>query len=251
MRTVRSAWLGACVLLVALGMRGAAAPPPAATSSVTEPPCGVPQSPRNVNPGTAPFLCTVTSSLVSVSSSQDTLELRARPGVSCGQRLFRCGQHYHAPVENVQGCALETVRLTPSNPPPPGQWIEVHTLYAPDRKLYSGGCDPEKLDCCVGHPVVVLGFSARVITGSTDRRILTPTTGPLAEWSGSDTGPDTTGGACKPVAAFWSFRMIQPGCVAPEITQAQLRRFFPRYGPQEARALQAGPRISKDLVHVQ
>ena len=250
MRTVRSVWLGACLLLVALGTRGAAAPPPAVGTPVSAPGCGVPQSPRNVNPVAmpSPYLCTVNGSLVSVSQSQDYVDLRARPG-TCAQRLVRCGQHYHAPVENVQGCPGETV-LNPlsGKTPRPGQWIEVHTVYAPEAKTH--GCDPEGLDCCVGHPVLVLGFSAKVVAGTIDRPILTPTTGPLAEWSGSNTGPDTTVGDCKPVAAFWSFRLTQPRCVGtPGITQAQLTRHLPG-GAQGARDLQAGQRISRDLVRV-
>jgi hypothetical protein len=249
MRIVGRVWLGACLLLVALGMRGAAAPPPAVGPPVSAPPCEVPQSPRNLNPATnpSPYLCTVNDSLVSVSPAQDHVDLRARPG-TCAQRLLRCGQHYHAPVENVQGCAGETVLMPLSGKTPrPGQWIEVHTVYAPEAR--TSGCDPEKLDCCVGHPVLVLGFSAKVVTGTFDRPILTPTTGQLAEWSGSNTGPDATVGACKPIAASWSFRFTQPGCVAPGITQAQLTRYLPG-GAQGARDLQAGQRISKDLVLV-
>jgi hypothetical protein len=254
MRTVRSVWLGACLLLVAMGMRGAAAPPPPAGPAVgppvSAPGCGVPQSPRNVNPTTtpSPYLCTVNGSLVSVSQSQDYVDLRARPGV-CPQRLVRCGQHYHAPVENVQGCPGETTLMPLSGKTPGiGQWIEVHTVYAPDARRT--GCDPEGLDCCVGHPVLVLGFSAKVVAGTLDRPILTPTTGALAEWSGSNTGRDTNVSDCKPIAAFWSFRLTQPRCVGvPGITQAQLTRHLPG-GAQGARDLQAGQRISKDLVRV-
>ncbi len=251
MRTVRSVWLGACLLLVALGMRGAAAPPPAAATPVSSPPCNVPQSPRNVDPVATPslYLCTVNGSLVSViGPSQDFVDLRARPG-ACAMRLVRCGQHYHAPVENVQGCPGETVLMPLSGKTPRlGQWIEVHTVYAPEVKP-PGTCDPESLNCCVGHPVLVLGFSAKVVAGTLDRPILTPTTGQLAEWSGSNTGPDAARGDCKPVAAYWSFRLTQPRCAAPGITQAQLTRHLPG-GAQGARDLQAGPRISKDLVLV-
>jgi hypothetical protein len=251
MRTVRSAWLGACLLLVALGMRGAAAAPPAVGPPVSTPGCGVPQSPRNVNPMAtpSPYLCTVNGSLVTVSRSQNSVVLRARPG-ACAQSLVRCGQHYHAPVENVQGCPGETVLMPLSGKTPsPGQWIEVHTLYAPVAKP-RGTCDPEKLDCCVGHPVLVLGFSAKVVADNVDKPILTPTTGPLAEWSGSNTGPDANVGDCKPVAAFWSFRLTQPGCVGVRVvTQAQLTKNLPD-GAQGARDLQEGQRISKDLVRV-
>lgn len=250
MRTVRSVWLGACLLLVAMGMRGAAAPPPAATPPVSEPPCEVPQTPRNVDPMAtpSPYVCTVNGSLVSVSRSQDEVSLYARPE-ACAVKLVRCGQHYHAPVENVQGCPGETVLMPHAGKEPGvGQWIEVHTVYAPEVKA-PGTCDPESLNCCVGHPVVVLGFSAKVAAGNQDGPILTPTVGKLAEFSGSNTGRDTTVGACKPIAAYWSFRLTQPRCAAPGITQAQLDKHFPK-GYQEARALQAGPRISKGMVLV-
>jgi hypothetical protein len=235
-------------------MRGAAAAtpavaPPAVAPPVSAPPCEVPQSPRNVNPEAtpSPYLCTVTDSLVSVSPLQDYVELRARPGM-CAQKLVRCGQHYHTPVENVQGCPGETDLMPLSgNTPGPGQWIEVHTVYAPEVKTQ--GCNPEKLDCCVGHPVLVLGFSAKVVIGTVDGPILTPTKGLLAEWSGSNTGPDATVGACKPVAAAWSFRLTEQRCVPPGITQTQLKNHFPG-GAQGARELQAGQRISTDLVLV-
>lgn len=248
MRTVRSVWLGAFLLLVALGMRGAAAPPPAATPPVTAPPCEVPQTPRNVDPAATPRPCTVTSSLVSVSGSQDEVKLYARPG-ECAERLVRCGQHYHAPVENVQGCPGETVLIPPKGKTPGvGQWIEVHTVYAPAVKA-PGTCDPESLNCCVGHPVVVLGFSAKVTAGNQNGPILTPTTGEQVEFLGSNTGPDATPTACKPIAAYWNFRLTHPRCVPPGIPQAQLERNFPG-GFQGARELQAGVRISKGMVLV-
>jgi len=256
MRTVRSVWLGACLFLVALGMQGAAAPPaaPAVGTPVSTQGCGVPQSPRNVNPlaTPSPYLCTVNGSVISsISRLQDYVELRSRPG-ACAQRLVRCGQHYHAPVENVQGCPGETDLMPLSGTTPRvGQWIEVHTLYAPAARTPGSGCDPEGLDCCVGHPVLVLGFSTKVVAGNQAPPILTPTTGrQLAEWSGSNTGRDTNVSDCKPIAAFWSFRLTQPRCVGvPGITQAQLTRHLPG-GAQGARDLQAGQRISKDLVRV-
>jgi hypothetical protein len=252
MRVTAAVRLGAPLLLVALATRGAvvappAAAPPAVTPPVVEPPCAVPQSPRNVNRAAPDPYCgrSNNSMVVSLSPSQDSGRFRLGPG-PCVQPLVQCGQHYHAPVENVQGCPGET-NLLPmvGNTPGPGQWIEVHSVYAPEAK--TSGCDREQLDCCVGHPIVVLGWSAKVVAGTANGPILQPTSGARAEWWGSNTGPDATAGACKPIAAAWSFRMT---CSAPGITQAQLSSHFPT-GVQGARALQGGPRVSKDLSLVE
>jgi hypothetical protein len=258
MRTMGSVWLGVCLLLVALSTLGAAAPPAKASTPVTEPPCPVPQSPRNVDPRAqpSPYLCTNQNSLVRINPDQGSVSLQVRPG--CSTRLVYCGQHYHAPVENVQGCPGETDLLPQQGKTPPvGQWIEVHTLYAPAAK--TSGCDPEGLDCCVGHPIVVLGFSAKVVAGETPARkanraippILNPTTGALAEWSGSNTGGDAV--ACKPIAATWSFRLTHRSqnqqCNPLGIARTELEQAFPG-GVQGARGLQGGERVSKDLVRV-
>jgi hypothetical protein len=236
MRVTGSVCLAACLMFAALATRGAVAPP-----------CAVPQSPRNVNAKAYPSPYNGTSRdsmVVSVSPSQDSVQFRPRPGAPV-QKLVRCGQHYHAPVETVQGCAGETEVITPPGKTSgPGQWIEVHTVYAPNATPH---CEnPESLDCCLGQPVLVRGFSAKVVAGAADGPILTPGGRPLAEWSGSNTGPDKDPGDCKPVAAAWSFRLA---CNAPGITQAQLNKQLPR-GAQGARPLQAGPRVSKDLTLV-
>ncbi len=260
MRTLGSIGLGACLLFVALSTRGAAAPAAKASSPVTEPPCEVPQSPRIVDPEAqpSPYLCTTRDTRVHLSPEQDYVELQVRPGAGCATRLVYCGQHYHAPVENVQGCSGETNLLPRQGKTPPvGQWIEVHTLYAPAAK--TSGCDPEKLDCCVGHPILVLGFSGQVSDRKAPARkasrttppLRNPTTGALAEWSGSNTGGDAV--ACKPIAASWSFRLAQRSnrqCVPLGISRTELEQAFPG-GVQSARGLQGGERVSKDLVLVQ
>jgi hypothetical protein len=231
-----TSWLGALLVLGALATRGAAAPP-----------CAVPQSPRDVNPNAkpSPYNGTSTSSVVvSVSPTEDSLQFRPRNGGAV-QTLVRCGQHYHVPVETVQGCAGEIEVITPPGKTPgPGQWIEVHTVYAP--RVTKPCENPEGLGCCEGQPVLVRGFSAKVVHGVGNGPILTPAGRPLAEWSGSNTGPDAKPGDCKPVAAAWSFRLT---CNAPGITEAQLDQSFPR-GAQGARAVQGGPRVSKDLILV-
>jgi hypothetical protein len=261
MRTMGSIWLGVCLLLVALSTRGAAAPAAKASPPVTAPGCEVPQSPRVVDPEArpTPYLCTTRDPRVRISPQQDYVDLQVRPGAGCTTRLVYCGQHYHAPVENVQGCAGETDLLPrQGKTPPPGQWVEIHTLYAPEAR--ASGCDPEKLDCCVGHPVLVLGFSAKVVAGNApagkaNRAIpplRNPTTGALAEWSGSNTGGDAV--ACKPIAATWSFRLTHRSqnrqCNPLAVSRNQLERDFPG-GVQAARGLQGGQRVSQDLVLVQ
>jgi hypothetical protein len=261
MRTKGSIGLGVCLLFVALSTRGAAAPRAKASPPVLEPPCAVPQSPRNVDPAAqpTPYLCTAGGSRMRISPDQSYVDLQVRPEPGCITRLVYCGQHYHAPVENVQGCPGETDLLPPDGRTPRvGQWVEVHTLYAPAAKP-SGTCDPEGLNCCVGHPILVLGFSAKVVDRKTPARkanratppILNPTSGALAEWSGSNTGGDAF--ACKPIAATWSFRLAyrnpNGSCNPNIVARTLLEQAFPG-GVQAARGLQGGDRVSKDLVRV-
>lgn len=254
MRTRSSAWLGSFLLLAALAARGA------------EPPLceGVPQSPRNVNPRPpSPYdERSRNSMVVKVGPEERWVDFQLRPTDSI-QRLVLCGQHYHAPVETVQGCPGETevIVAPPARPgaaPGPGQWIEVHTVYAPHFKE---PCDDfQDLSCCVGAPVLVRGFSAKVVDGSADGPIRTPGQRPLAEWSGSNTGPDSKAGECKPIRAEWSF-LLTSCKTPPTITRAQLEKQFPctqagdqaadkKCGWQGARVLQGGARVSKPLTCV-
>ena len=242
MQAMKSALLGAVLLLLALAAGGAVTPP-----------CPAPQSPRNINPRAvpSPYNGRSTHSIVeSVSPSQDEVRYWPRGAAGPIETLYRCSQHYHVPVEDVQGCAAETEVITPPGTPParvpaPGQWIEVHTAYASDKPPVP--CpDPESLDCCKGKTVLVLGFSATVAVGGGDQPILTPPSRRLAEWSGSSTGPDKEGPtACKEPAAAWSFRL---GCNF-KVGEAQLGKHFPG-GPQAARAVQGGARVSRDLFLV-
>jgi hypothetical protein len=97
MRLMKSAMLGVVLLLPALATRGA----------VTAPACPVPQSPRDLDPRTAISGHYSHSYVVSVTPSQDEVRYRPRgpeapPRGETGiETLYRCGQHYHVPVENV------------------------------------------------------------------------------------------------------------------------------------------------------
>jgi hypothetical protein len=241
MRLMRSVVLGAVLLLPALATRGAVTPP-----------CPVPQSPRNINPSTAPYHGPSDHSVVvSMTPSQDEVRYKSREAGAVIETLYRCSQHYHVPAEDVQGCAGESEVITPPGTPParvpgPGQWVGVHTAYASNRPPVP--CpNPESLDCCTG-TVLVLGFNARVTAGGANGPILTPAGNRRAEWSGSNTGSDKDPGgptSCKETRAAWSFRL---SCDFT-LSQAQLGTRLPG-GPQAARPLQGGPRISRDLLLV-
>jgi hypothetical protein len=156
--------------------------------------------------------------------------------------LHRCSQHYHYPIENPMGCPGEIPATgTPGTRPEPGQWVEVHTAYAP--KVDESCSDPETTDCCLGQPVVVRAFSARVTATGVDGPIGEPWKCSMFEWSGSASGPDKVPGECKsPVQwSFWADCGIS-------LSEAQLKRF--RH-PQKARGLQTGDRLSHDLVLVE
>jgi hypothetical protein len=234
MSSTKSVVMGTVLSLVALAAGGAVTPP-----------CKVPQSPRNV----ASYDGASDQSIVlSISESQKTLTYRPRGSTAEPETLYLCGQHYHVPVEDVQGCAGEAVVTTPPATaapwvPAPGQWIEVHTVYssAPPKPP----CNPESLACCTGKTNLVLGFSAKVVSGGSTP-ILTPPARKFAEWSGSNTGPDNLRPTdCKETAVEWSFRL---GCTFT-VGQNQLK-YLPG-GPQGARALQGGiSRVKPDLFLV-
>ena len=235
MSSTKSVAMGTVLSLVALAAGGAVTPS-----------CKVPQSPRNVasSNGTSDQ-----SIVLSISESQEELTYRPRGSTAKPETLYRCGQHYHVPVEDVQGCAGEAVVTTPpatEKPwvPGPGQWIEVHTVYssAPPQPP----CNPESLGCCTGKTNLVLGFSAEVVAAGGSTPILTPPANQFAEWSGSNTGPDKLRPTdCKETAVEWSFRL---GCTF-RVGQDQLGKHLPG-GPQGARALQGGSRVKPDLLLV-
>jgi hypothetical protein len=164
-----------------------------------------------------------------------------------GQVLRVCDQHYHSPVENIQGCPNEKEGTTPPHgvPPPVGQWVEVHTVYAleVDSSPDCANGPDRNLACCKKPPFVVRGFSAKVTqpSGSSAPPIPQPNSGLLVEWSGSNTSPDDSTG-CKPLPAQWSFRL---GCQF-ELRQNQLDpRIFEAHG---ARSVQPPNRVSPDMT---
>ncbi len=165
-----------------------------------------------------------------------------------GQTLHLCDQHYHVPVENVQGCTDEKKGTPPDHGPPPvDQWIEFHTVYALAVDSAPGCADgPDRnLACCKTPPFVVRAFSTKV-TGPVQPPvppITQPNHGILAEWIGSNTSPDNPPGGCKPLPAQWSFRF---GCDFT-LSQSQLERDFHAHG---ARMLQPPRRLSPDLTVV-
>lgn len=219
-----------------------------ATRAYTQQPssCPVPQSPRNVNTDKdkgVEYNFVSTKPFITNAKEPDTIEFR-------GQTLYRCDQHYHVPVENTQGIPNERVIKPPAppSPPPAGQWIEVHTVYA--AKVSTADECKNRLDhdltCCAEPPFVVRGFSAKVVAdGQPSSNPITPPQGTIfAEWSGSNTGPDKPKEqGCKPTAAQWSFLMGDKFTV----TQGELHA-FPK--PHEAREVQGCNLISPNLTLV-
>src|SRR3954447_22788080 len=110
------------VLLLALAAPGAA----------QQPSCPNPQSPRNLNPQSTPQPYDQTSkqSIVDWTPPAKTVQYRARP--DCAPQTLRiCGQHYHFPVENQQGCDGEVRRPEKAEEEvQTGDRIEIHTVYA-------------------------------------------------------------------------------------------------------------------------
>ena len=162
------------------------------------------------------------------------------------QDLKRCDQHYHAPVENVQGCDGE--KLPPSRPdvpPPPGSWIEVHTVFA--LAVDSTGKCADHLDhdlaCCITPPFVVIAYSAKIGADSmpVPAVIKPPIADLAAEWSGSNTGSDDDT-KCKPLPAQWNFAL---GCNFT-VPRNYISEILPK--KHSARSLQTGNLISRDLT---
>ncbi|MFL6234827.1 MAG: hypothetical protein ACJ76N_16960 [Thermoanaerobaculia bacterium] len=209
------------------------------------PTCPNPQSPRNVDSRSrpSPYFLTSNNSIVRDATPESLVYLPRSGGP--GQKLLRCGQHYHYPSENRQGCPRESASqkgAVSGEPAPvkPGDWIEVHTVYA--AKVKSGGCDPETLECCEEGPFLVRAFQAKVTRDGRGGAIVPPPGRPLAEWSGSTTGREKEPGECKP-AALWSFRL---GCDF-RVSEKQVKEFH-HHDP--ARPLQPADRVSRDLTLV-
>jgi hypothetical protein len=166
------------LLVVSLAVLGVS---PAAAEGPT---CSNPQSPRNIDVKSrpSPYFLTSNNSIVSDATPESLIYLPRSGGP--GQKLLRCGQHYHYPIENRQGCprAVASHPGVASGEPAPGDWIEIHTVYA--AKVRSGGCDPETLDCCEEGPFLVRAFEAKVTRDGQGGAIVPPFGRPLAEWSG-------------------------------------------------------------------
>ncbi|HEX5716404.1 MAG TPA: hypothetical protein VF179_09605 [Thermoanaerobaculia bacterium] len=204
--------------------------------------CSTPQSPRSIDrqASPSPYNGTYSTSIVAEQTDPNVITYLPRAGVT-SYTLSRCGQHYHFPIETPQGCPGEIPAPNEAaQEPQPGQWIEVHTVYA--SQVRPSGCDPETLACCEAGPFVVRAFSARVTAGGAQGPILPPTGRPLAEWTGSTTGREAVPNECKP-EANWSFRL---GC-AFTVSQGQLRQFK---HADPARPLQPAARLSRDLTLV-
>lgn len=232
-RTLRAGAGAALVLVCAVCLGGAA--PPAGSPAQS---C-INQSPRRLD---EPRPVTTTS--IVAPGVDDTLFYTPRTG-GAAVKLSRCGQHYHCEIENFQGCPGQHLTLNPAptcRPVATGDWIEIHTVYAADvvRDRY---CDPETLDCCRTAPFVVMAYHAKVAGPTLPVAPVPVLWGlPASEWSGSNTGWDPPG-ACKPVAAQWSFIR---GCNFT-VSESQLRVF--RHA-DAARRLQPPARLSQDLVRV-
>jgi hypothetical protein len=224
--------LGAVVVLSALAVPVAAQAPA----------CSIPQSPRNISKGSpSPYNGTYRTSIVELTKDPDVLVYKPRAGVT-SHTLYRCGQHYHFPIETPQGCSGEIPPKGQAGAKPkPGQWVEVHTVYAANKE-HPDICDPETLNCCTKPPFLVRAFSAKVTAGGLPGPIPPPTGRPLAEWSGSTTGADSVPPACKP-AAEWSFRLSCDFTVS----EGQLS-LFRLVDP--ARPVQPANRLSRDLTQV-
>lgn len=166
------------------------------------------------------------------------------------QTLSRCDQHYHAPVENIQGCDGEKPGAAESEATPPaGQWIEVHTVYALEVSDSPDCADrlDHGLSCCKKPPFVVVAYSAKIAADQPPPNppVLKPPTAALvSEWTGSTTGkkPDDPPDACKPVPAQWNFVL---GCNFT-VPRNHLARILPH--AHLARDLQPEARISRDLT---
>lgn len=150
--------------------------------------------------------------------------------------LTLCDRHYHLPVENVQGCTNETRDL---HGLVPGQWIEVHTVYAAAVST-EGECSQghdHGLRCCTKPPFVVRGYSAQI--GTTDHLF----NGDHTEWLGSATSEVPSG--CNPTPAQWNFTL---GCLG--VLTKEYVAHVVGGEPHHARQLQSPNNLSVDLAFV-
>jgi hypothetical protein len=236
------------ILLVAgaLCLRGSAAQP-AAKAAADCGGCPNCQSPRRL-PASTPY---PPPSIVNPGPDDATILY-----TPTGTPLHRCSQHYHPSIENRQPCNSQSGVATrvPSEggPPRAGDWVEIHTVYAPSLGTRCG-TNYESTGCCEGDPKVVLAYHARVTSDTLPGPVPVywgRVPGPVpafwgtteAEWSGSTTGPDKQTDECKP-AALWSFAL---GCDFT-VSLGQLALFK---HPEQARGLQPESRLSKDLRRV-
>jgi hypothetical protein len=204
--------------------------------------CCTPQSPRSLTPADWNYTSTIPA--VYYQSGINSIKYELRPGVT--KTLYRCSQHYHCHIENVQACNKESAApaggesACPAKPPV-GSWIEVHTAYHDAPAVIP---TPEDLGSCDLKTVVVVGYHAKVTEDSVTSPIPVQFGPPAAEWSGSSTGPDKPPvPECK-VAAFWHFAL---GCDF-KLSQQELVKDF--HHPEEARGLQPADRVSKDLTYI-
>lgn len=216
--------------------------------------CANPQSPRFIDPAAtpSPFHHRSNTSIVK-QWNHDSIVYKPRDG-GAEQTLYLCGEHYHFPTENLQGCRPNPAgSALPGAAPPdlaasdprPGDRVEIHTVYAAKRR--PGNCDFRHLDCCEAPPFLVIAMEM-VVTDShgghlPDFSKIAATVDRRAEWSGSTTGPDKRPGECKP-AAQWSFVLE----CDMTISQEDLDQFFGH--PQKPRTIQPDSRLSQDLTLV-
>jgi hypothetical protein len=244
MRTRDRARVTLAILLAAgaFSLQGSAAQP-AGKAAATCGGCANCQSPR-VIPASIP----VAPSIVAPGPDDNKVYYTAG-----GRTLLRCSQHYHCAIENHQTCnsksAIATHPPDTCRAPQAGDWVEIHTVFAP---TVGTGCQGnyESTDCCEGEPKIVLAYHARVTSDVLPGPVPVywgRVRGPVpafwgttaAEWSGSTTGPDKSPRECKP-AALWSFAL---GCDFT-VSVGQLALF--RH-PEAARGIQPPERLSSDL----
>jgi hypothetical protein len=214
----------------------------AQTAPAAETCCTRPQSPRSLTD--ADWDYTSGDPAVYPLGDPKLIKYELRPGII--KTLYRCSQHYHCHIENVQTCNKESAApaggesACPAKPPV-GSWIEVHTAYHDAPAVIP---TPEDLGSCDLKTVVVVGYHAKVTEDPVTSPIPVHFGPPAAEWTGSSTGPDKPPvPECK-VAAYWHFAL---GCDF-KLSQQELVKEF--HHPEEARGLQPPDRLSKDLTHI-
>ena len=231
-RSARLSVASLLLLSVAFCLRGTAQP------ASGQQPC-TNQSPRRLEK----FDERSKTSVVSQGPDDTIFYTDGRAGVP--QRLTRCGQHYHCGIENYQpACVGQVPTVRPvfeCKPVRPGQWVEIHTVYA--AKVSEKPCDPETLECCAEPPFVVMGYHAKVAASSFAAPVPVMWGPPSAEWLGSNTNADKPE-ECKPITAEWSFTM---GC-GFTVTEGQLRTY--RHA-DTLRMLQPPARLGHPLVLVE